>query len=250
MKLSWENKRQTCTCSIKHSLWHFVHLKKPMDYPENLIGGVPLRGFQTTTNRFSSFSLLGLKSWNSVFLFPPCRPPSFLSSPSLFPCVFFVVWWFSFCPLFPSLPPLSRSKTTWTWSRRSGVRATRGRSMSWRWDESAKRWSCADTRGFQENNYLQHLWHHFLHVAWALWSSSSSSSSKVLLFLKHSILKNGRRVLVCQNKTIFIRHFKLCWGKNPLISTEMFLKSIVNILSQKCSWDLSHRLSLTKINSI
>lgn len=59
---------------------------------------------------------------------------SFPFSPTLFPCVCFVVWWFSFCPLFPSLPPLSRSKTTWTWSRTSGARATPGRSMSSRWD--------------------------------------------------------------------------------------------------------------------
>lgn len=75
-----------------------------------------------------------MKKLKLCFPLPSLSSSTFPFSPSLFPCVCFVVWWFSFCPLFPSLPPLSRSKTTWTWSRTSGARATPGRSTSLRWD--------------------------------------------------------------------------------------------------------------------
>ena len=103
------------------------------------------RGFKARPqNPFFSNNLIVSRlslSWDekaeTLFSFsPPSLSSPFLSHPPFFPCVCFVVWWFSFCPLFPSLPPLSRSKTTWTWSRTSGARATPERSTNSRWDWS------------------------------------------------------------------------------------------------------------------
>lgn len=62
-----------------------------LEVPESLIdvgtGALLKLGpkpFLQTTNRFSSFTLLGWKSWNSVFLSPPSLPSPFLSHPPSF----------------------------------------------------------------------------------------------------------------------------------------------------------------------
>lgn len=150
-----------------------------------------------------------MKNLKLCFPLPSLSSSSSPFSPSLFPCVCFVVWWFSFCPLFPSLPPLSRSKTTWTWSRTSGARATPGRSTSSRWDTH---FSLLTLDFFQ-----QHLEHYILHgaqtyhMSWTLWSYPSLSANYV--FLMFGIPTAGVKNLVFITLSLFSQSVPLKFPK-------------------------------------
>lgn len=154
-----------------------------------------------------------MKTWNCVLL----SPPSFPFWPSLFPCVCFIVWWFSFCPLFPSLPPLSHLTMIWNWSRMSRARMTPGRSMSYRWDV----WQVFSS--FEEQKPLSTMTypvHHFSEhqIAVRLIFSFHNITFSILLPLNHSCAQTYLEadqlhyIIILLLFGLFTGRFQHLWG--------------------------------------